>query len=223
MSLASGPTSGPTSAAICERRETLRFQKSPPCKFRRVESTPDPDTFEKYRDTPSVSIARCFCKSIRLLLAEVVYTPPICLTIRLPFVSRYFCRSIRVRGRWDTPNKCSAISIQRFSGDVLRISDLQQKAYDLIFFREKASRQKLTPHCLAAIFDSQLPSSKLPFKIPPKLPLPHKRGLFFFFQNCPRGEGNCAAIERQRLSRDNFCLAASRCLSRPSGKGRWRT
>ena len=71
-----------------------------------------------------------------------------------------------------------------------------------------ASRQKLTPHCLAAIFDSQLPSPKLSLKMPPKLPLPHNRGHFFLFQNCPRGEGNCAAIERQKLSRGNFCLAA---------------
>ena len=35
---------------------------------------------------------------------RVVYTPPICITMRLPFVSRYFCRSIRVRGHWCTPN-----------------------------------------------------------------------------------------------------------------------
>ena len=43
--------------------------------------------------------------------------------------------------------------------------------------------------------------------------------IFFFFQNCPAGEGNCETIEfeRQKLSRGNFCLAASRCLSRPSG------
>ena len=26
---------------------------------------------------------------------------------------------------------------------------------------------------------------------------------FFFFQNCPRGEGNCETIERQKLSRGN--------------------
>ena len=80
-----------------------------------------------------------------------------------------------------------------------------------------ASRQKLTPHCLAAIFDSQLPSLKLSLKMPPKLPLPHNIGHFALFQNCPRGEGNCAAIERQKLSRGKFCLAASRCLSGPSG------
>ena len=80
-----------------------------------------------------------------------------------------------------------------------------------------ASRQKMTPHCLAAILDSQLPSPKLSLKMLPKLPLPHNRGHFFLLQNCPRGEGNCAAIERQKLSRGNFCLAASRCLSGPSG------
>ena len=80
-----------------------------------------------------------------------------------------------------------------------------------------ASWQKLTPRCLAAIIDSQLPSPKLSLKMPPKLPLPHKRGLFSSFKNCPRGEGNCAAIERQKLSRGNFCLGASRCLSRPTG------
>ena len=36
---------------------------------------------------------------------KVVYTPPICIKIRLPFVSRCFCKSIRVRGRWNTPQK----------------------------------------------------------------------------------------------------------------------
>ena len=43
--------------------------------------------------------------SVALLLVcpplrqKEVYTPPICNGIRLPFVSQYFCRSIRVRGR----------------------------------------------------------------------------------------------------------------------------
>ena len=78
-------------------------------------------------------------------------------------------------------------------------------------------RGKLTLHCLAAIFDSQLPSPKLSLKMPLKLPLPHNRGHFLLFQNCPCGEGNCAAIEQQKLSRGNFCLAASRCLPGPSG------
>ena len=45
---------------------------------------------------------------------KVVYTPPICITIRLPFVSRYFCRSIRVRGRWNTPNYWSSKTSSRY-------------------------------------------------------------------------------------------------------------
>ena len=75
------------------------------------------------------------------------------------------------------------------------------------------SRQKLTPHCLATIFDSQLPSPKLSPNMPPKLSLAH----FFLFQNYPRGEGNCETIERQKLSRGNFCPATSRCLFWPTG------
>ena len=58
--------------------------------------TPDPDSFEKHRDT-------YFCNSMASAWQKVVCTPP---TIRLPFVSRCFCRSIRVRGRWDTPKNC---------------------------------------------------------------------------------------------------------------------
>ena len=74
--------------------------------IRKVKSTPDLDTFEKYRDTPPISMAY-FCKSMPPSWQKVVYTPPICITIRLPFVSRYFCKSIRVGGRWNTP-KCKS-------------------------------------------------------------------------------------------------------------------
>ena len=42
---------------------------------------------------------------------------------------------------------------------------------------------KIALDCLEAIFDSQLPSPKLSPKMPPKLSLPHKRGLFILFQN----------------------------------------
>ena len=59
--------------------------------IRSVKSTPDPDTFEKYRDTPPISMAY-FCKSMPPSWQRVAYTPPICITIRLPFVSRYFCK-----------------------------------------------------------------------------------------------------------------------------------
>ena len=48
-------------------------------------------------------LSRYFCKSMPSSWQKVVYQPPICITICLPFVSRYFCRSIGVRGRWDTP------------------------------------------------------------------------------------------------------------------------
>ena len=66
---------------------------------------------KKYRDTPPISMAY-FCKCMPSLWQKVVYTPPICITIRLPFVSRYFCGSIRVRGRWDTPKFSVYISTE---------------------------------------------------------------------------------------------------------------
>ena len=46
---------------------------------------------------------------------------------------------------------------------------------------------------------------------------PAREGFFSSFKVAPPGEGNCAAIKRQKLSCGNFCLAASRCLSRQSG------
>ena len=79
-------------------------------KFRRVKSTPGFDIFEKYSDTPPISMSY-FCKSMPSSWQKVVYTPPICITIRLPFASRYFCGSIRVRGRWNTPNKWGGWSV----------------------------------------------------------------------------------------------------------------
>ena len=88
--------------------------------FRRVTSTPDPDTCEKYRVTPP--ICAILLQKYALLLAESSrYTPPICITIRLPFVSRYFCRSIRVRGRWTTPKY--SVALVRFSSVALWASN----------------------------------------------------------------------------------------------------
>ena len=79
---------------------------------------------KKYRDTPPISMAY-FCKSMPSLWQKVVYTPPICITIRLPFVSRYFCGSIRVRGRWDTPNSGVVVGRrggqQQFATQTLRV------------------------------------------------------------------------------------------------------
>ena len=65
------------------------------------------------------------------------------------------------------------------------------------------SRQKLSPHCLETIFDSQLPSPKSSPKMPPKLSLPDKRGYFFAsFKITPA----VRVIARQL--RDKHCLAA---------------
>ena len=77
------------------------------------------------------------------------------------------------------------------------------------------SGQKLSPHCLETIFDSQFPSPRSSPKMPPKLSLPDTRGHSFLFQNYPRGESNCETIERQKLSRGNFCPGTSRCLAGP--------
>ena len=61
-----------------------------------------------------------------------------------------------------------------------------------------ASRQKLSPHCLKKMFDSQSPSPKLSPNMPPELPLPHKRGLF----SCFRIASAVSVIARQCLPRD---------------------
>ena len=56
----------------------------------RIQSTPDPDTFEKYRDTPPISIAILLQKYVPLLAESSIYTtnlyrdtPPICIAILL--------------------------------------------------------------------------------------------------------------------------------------------
>ena len=45
-----------------------------PPNLRRVTSTPDPDTFEKYRDTPPISIAILLEKYALLLAESSIYT-----------------------------------------------------------------------------------------------------------------------------------------------------
>ena len=42
-------------------------------------------------------LSRYVCKSMPSSWQKVAYTPPNCITIRLPFVSQCFCRRIRVR------------------------------------------------------------------------------------------------------------------------------
>ena len=135
----------------------------------------------------------------------------------LPWVSK--------RGIWDIPGMLPGCP-----GPLGVFKKFVQKKFVLIFrslnvlpYPEGPARhldvsgQKLSPHCLETIFDSQLPSPKSSPKMPPKLSLPHRRGHFFLFQNYPCGEGNCEAIERQKLSRGNFCPGTSRCLAGPTG------
>ena len=86
---------------------SLNSPRRPPKRSRKVElrrakSTPDSDTVEKYPDTPLISIP-ILVKSMPSSRQKVAFTQPTRITIWLPFVSQYFCRSIRVRGRWDTP------------------------------------------------------------------------------------------------------------------------
>ena len=64
------------------------------------------------------------------------------------------------------------------------------------------SRQKLSPHCLETVLDSQLPSPKLSPKMSPKISRAHKRGFFSLFQNCP------AVRVIARHLRGKTCLAA---------------
>ena len=58
--------------------------------FRRIKSTPDTDTFEKYRDAPPSSIAILMQKYVLLLAESSIYTTnvyhdtaPICIAILL--------------------------------------------------------------------------------------------------------------------------------------------
>ena len=58
-------------------------------------------------------LSQYFCKGMPSSWQKVVDTPPICITISLPFVLRCFCRRIRVRGRSNTPNKLISASAGR--------------------------------------------------------------------------------------------------------------
>ena len=70
---------------------------------RRVVWTHRPNTFESTAmHLPSLS--RYFCKSMPSSWQSVVFTPPFCITMQLPFLSRYFWRGTRVRGCWNIPN-----------------------------------------------------------------------------------------------------------------------
>ena len=75
--------------------------------IRKMKSKSDTDTFEKYRDTPPISIAILLQKYALLLAESSIYTTNLYHDTP-PIVSRCFCRSIGVRGRWNTPNATHA-------------------------------------------------------------------------------------------------------------------
>ena len=69
--------------------------------LRRAKSTPDPDAFQKYRDTPPISIAILLQKYALRLAESSTYTVNL-YHDTAPFLSRCFRRSISW-GRWNTP------------------------------------------------------------------------------------------------------------------------
>ena len=69
--------------------------------FRKVKSTPDPDIFCQVSRYTSHFYRNALANYALLLAESRIYTTNLSIQMRLPKVSRYFCRSIRVRGRND--------------------------------------------------------------------------------------------------------------------------
>ena len=98
---------------------------------------------------------------------------------------------------------------------VPRSSETQRALRDVLMPRGKnwlptVSRQFLThnyprPNCL--------------LKCLPNCLSPTREGFFFFFQSCPRGEGNCETTERQKFSRGN-CFASRHQDASPGPLGK---
>ena len=71
---------------------------------------PSPDTFKTSPDTPPISNAM-FLQNIPSPWSKVVYTPPICITMLIPFVLQCLFRSLSVRGFWEQPPKQDSYTI----------------------------------------------------------------------------------------------------------------
>ena len=110
--------------------------------FRRVKATPAPNTFEKHR---SPFPSRYFSKSMTSSWQKVIFSPPICTTVRLPLVLRYFCGSIRVRGRWNTP-KSKLKAINGLPSDWLPHGSTQAGMMQVVFGSNTAARADILLH-----------------------------------------------------------------------------
>ena len=75
-----------------------------PTNVRRVKSTPGlTPILVKSIAIYLPFLSRYFCKSMSSSWQKIAHAPPICITIPLPFVLRCFFRSIWARGRLNTP------------------------------------------------------------------------------------------------------------------------
>ena len=80
--------------AFCDSRKIFQqFSRNFPGTFLQ-NSRKDPRNSHSLLEF-SEFLLRCFCKSMPPSWQKVVHTPPVCIAIRL--------QSIRVRGRWNTP------------------------------------------------------------------------------------------------------------------------
>ena len=129
--------------------------------FRRVESTPDPDTLKSIAIHLSF-LSRDFCKS---------NTPPICITIHLPFVSRCFCRSIGVRGRWDTPDLWSGLPFQRASSGGWD-GGRKGRFWGTPIFGQNPGKESIFPQQ-----DAKIGAPQRQAFLPPPIPSPTRRPL----------------------------------------------
>ena len=100
-------------------------------------------------------LSRYFCKSMPSSWQKVAYTPPICITIRLSLVSRYFLRSIRVRGRGTPPTQTTSKTSIRVC--LLSRPAPLSKNRCIILLREQILRRLLS----TANFEPSLPPPKI--------------------------------------------------------------
>ena len=101
-------------------------------------------------------LSRCFCKSMPSSGQKLVYTPPICITIRPPYVSQYFCRSIRVRNRWKTPQ------LNRQGFEIQPANDLKSQRFESLQFQLQFLRLVTTDLDAIPIATSLPPSLVFP-------------------------------------------------------------